>query len=400
MGVQTRNNAVSQLAGSLTEAATTITVAAGTGSLFPAIGAGQWFPLTLVKNTGAREIVRCTARSGDVMTVTRAQEGTEALAFAVGDIVSLRVTAALLDEFMQTDEFSTFVHGLLLLANSEEFRNALELGNAAVKTVQTSALDKTTGRVLTFGAFGLGVSVSMPADTNLNAVVDSGFYRLGSGVTNGPGFTVDYGELIVAKGGDTILQIVADYLGRMAFRAGNPAEAGGSGVYSGWREVYHTGNLPLAELSPPGSVMAFAGPNAPAGWLKCNGAAISRSTYSGLFANIGTWFGGGDGSTTFNIPDLRGEFIRGWDDGRGVDGSRPFASFQQDALQQITGSFSGYHTNGFSVSGAFDRTIESGGRGAHSEDQKYTITFDSARVARSAAETRPRNVAMNFCIRY
>jgi microcystin-dependent protein len=51
------------------------------------------------------------------------------------------------------------------------------------------------------------------------------------------------------------------------------------------------------------------------GWLKCNGAAVSRSTYAVLFAAIGTLYGAGDGTTTFNLPDYRGEFLRGLDDG-------------------------------------------------------------------------------------
>jgi phage-related tail fiber protein len=67
---------------------------------------------------------------------------------------------------------------------------------------------------------------------------------------------------------------------------------------------------------------------APTGWLKANGAQVSRSTYSALFSNIGTGYGGGNGSTTFNLPDLRGEFIRSWDDGRGADSGRGMGSFQ------------------------------------------------------------------------
>ena len=72
----------------------------------------------------------------------------------------------------------------------------------------------------------------------------------------------------------------------------------------------------------------------PTGWLKANGAAVSRTTYSNLFAAIGTTYGVGDGSTTFNIPDLRGEFIRGWDDGRGVDSGRTLGSWQDDMFEE------------------------------------------------------------------
>ena len=57
----------------------------------------------------------------------------------------------------------------------------------------------------------------------------------------------------------------------------------------------------------------------PAGTLECNGQAVSRTTYAGLFALIGTTYGPGNGTTTFNLPDYRGQFMRGWDHGRGLD---------------------------------------------------------------------------------
>ena len=63
--------------------------------------------------------------------------------------------------------------------------------------------------------------------------------------------------------------------------------------------------------SPAGIVAPFAGTSAPSGWLACNGAAVSRTDYATLFAAIGTTWGVGDGSTTFNVPDLRGTFLRG-----------------------------------------------------------------------------------------
>ncbi len=74
-----------------------------------------------------------------------------------------------------------------------------------------------------------------------------------------------------------------------------------------------------ARLIPVGTVIDFASPTAPAGYLKCNGALVSRSAYSALFSVIGTTFGEGDGNTTFALPDRRGLFPRGWDDGRGID---------------------------------------------------------------------------------
>lgn len=82
-----------------------------------------------------------------------------------------------------------------------------------------------------------------------------------------------------------------------------------------------------------GMVCGFAMTAAPAGWLKCNGAAVSRTTYANLFARIGTTFGPGDGVKTFVLPDMRGLVPRGWDDGRGLDPGRVFGSFQDMMLQ-------------------------------------------------------------------
>jgi len=77
-----------------------------------------------------------------------------------------------------------------------------------------------------------------------------------------------------------------------------------------------------ARGAPAGSIMMFAGAAAPAGWLLCYGQAISRTDYAGLFAAIGITFGGGDGSTTFNLPDLRGRVGAGKDDMGGVAANR------------------------------------------------------------------------------
>lgn len=86
--------------------------------------------------------------------------------------------------------------------------------------------------------------------------------------------------------------------------------------------LWYSGNFNPAEkqarLELVASIAAFPLSWAPAGWLKCNGAAVSRTAYADLFARIGTMFGGGDGYSTFNLPDYRGEFLRGFDDGRGL----------------------------------------------------------------------------------
>ena len=123
---------------------------------------------------------------------------------------------------------------------------------------------------------------------------------------------------------------------------------------------------------------------APSGWLKANGATISRTTYAALFAAIGTTFGAGDGSTTFALPDMRGEFARGWDDGRGVDSGRVFGSAQADELKSHT------HTSRGSP-----------GAGGQQAFVQGSDTFNIFGVqATGGAETRPRNIALLACIKF
>lgn len=91
------NNAVSRLAGSISASDAQLSVIAGEGVKFPAITAGQWFPLTLIRADGSLEIVRVTGRNGDVLTITRAQESTAPLAFGAGDRAEIRITADIIN---------------------------------------------------------------------------------------------------------------------------------------------------------------------------------------------------------------------------------------------------------------------------------------------------------------
>jgi microcystin-dependent protein len=154
-------------------------------------------------------------------------------------------------------------------------------------------------------------------------------------------------------------------------------------------------------MAPPGAVMAFARSSVPTGWLKCNGAAVSRTTYADLFAAIGTTYGAGDGSTTFNLPDLRGEFIRGFDDGRGVDAGRGFGTAQTDAFQ-------GHYHGPRSPHVSFWGSTGNGGSNVASASPAFPdVTTTGSPVSdgtngtpRTAAETRPRNVALMYCIKF
>lgn len=145
-------------------------------------------------------------------------------------------------------------------------------------------------------------------------------------------------------------------------------------------------------IVPPGSIIYMPRSVAPPGYLKANGAAVSRTAYSVLFATIGTMFGAGDGFTTFNLPDLRGEHIRGWDDGRGIDPGRGLGSFQEGQLlaHNHAGSLSnsgehghvantgavGDHTHGMSMGMAGDHYHPNGdyGSGSGTNDPRVHMT--------------------------
>src|SRR3569833_2299431 len=93
-GLKIANNAASTLAGGISDSDTFLSVQVGDGGKFPGLSAGDWFPATIVNASGGYEIVRVTARTGDVLTIERAQEGTTARSFSAGDSVGLRLTAA------------------------------------------------------------------------------------------------------------------------------------------------------------------------------------------------------------------------------------------------------------------------------------------------------------------
>lgn len=94
MGIKFANSAFATLAAGIASGATSITLTTGQGARFPSLGAGDYFYATLIDASNNLEIVKCTARSTDVLTVTRAQEGTTARAYSAGDRIELRVTAA------------------------------------------------------------------------------------------------------------------------------------------------------------------------------------------------------------------------------------------------------------------------------------------------------------------
>ena len=155
-------------------------------------------------------------------------------------------------------------------------------------------------------------------------------------------------------------------------------------------EGYSKNDIDNGVAMPVGSVITVSSINVPNGFLECNGAELSRTTYANLYAVIGDTYGAGDGSTTFNIPDLRGEFIRGFDNGRGIDSGRGIGTAQLDAIQEHGHNIYG----GTGSKAGMNNTYA-----YHASGYKYGGNAEVVN-ANTANETRPRNIAMMFVIKY
>lgn len=321
------NNAQTVLAAGISSTATSLTVNAGTGTLFPSPAAGtRFFKLTIIDAaTGSlTEIVHVTARAGDVFTIQRGQEGTVPRAWSANDIAANMMTAGtlsyILGNFQPLDPTLTALAALVGVANKLPYFN----GN------DTATL------------------------TNLTQV----------------------GRDIIGKSS------IADILTYLGLGTGNPPV----GIPFFWP---HT-QMPNS-IVDDWNQMKF---------LKMNGSSFTATAYP-VLAKI--WPG-------LTLPDFRGEFVRIWDDGRGVDVGRNLLTSQSFAMQNITGTLgeftdtSGQYAIDINVAtGAFQTNVYQRNVMRNNDfvlrNAAVMSTFDASRVAQTAAETRPRNVSIGFIVR-
>ena len=181
-----------------------------------------------------------------------------------------------------------------------------------------------------------------------------------------------------------------------------------------WILLFSVGAAASMSSGEAGMVAHFAMITPPAGWLKANGAAVSRDTYAALFAAIGTTFGVGNGSTTFTLPDLRSEFARGLDDGRNVDVGRTIGTNQIGSLVGFTADSTSLTvtpaTSDATLSAAqASLGVDAYDTGDYSADVGLIITGSGTKTAlpgtpssehKASGIVRPRNVALLACIKY
>lgn len=278
-------------------------------------------------------------------------------------------------------------HNLFDLGNIKAARANLQLGSAATRNVG-NAQDE----LMQVGAFGWGGNCII-ASAGINALTKTGMYCVNQYAPDKPeGF-----------GDSTIQHIQNDSLTahQFIFSTNNTHTAAKIAYrlrsYGQWREWIDIVTSRSQALPPIGIPLPYPGTTPPQGYLKCNGAAF----YPYRYPTLATLY------PTHKLPDLRGEFIRGFDDGRGIDTNRTLLSAQTDALQNITGGINGVSESMGSApesnfSGAFGKSPAIGNDNTpHHTDITHcgSFDFDASRVVRTATETRPRNISFCYILR-
>lgn len=351
MALKITNNASTLLAASIDAEDTEIAVSSGAGAMFPSLQEGDWFPLVVIEGAGI-EIMRATARAGDVITVARAQEGTTARIFDAGARVDLRLTAAAMAVFPQPpfgpDQLAT--SAVITEKVADEAITAPKLGAAAVLYAKFQNIVGLSIFGRASNSEGVGAAITAATDGH---------------VLRRKGTALGFGQIETAGYGDNSITF-AKLIEALQLK-----------------------------LVPTGSIWAFPATTAPASYLKADGAEISRTTYADLWAyaqvsgNLAATeaakeagqFGPGDGSTTFTLPNYENEFIRG------AGGGRTLGTVQAQAIQA--------HRHRMPY-----RLIRTSGSGSISgSGSTYGFDTNPDTDSTGGSETRPRNVSVLYCIK-
>jgi microcystin-dependent protein len=293
-----KNNAQSTLSGSIAATATALPLSAGTGILFPTPAAGQYFVGTLIDAaTGLlNEIVWCTQVVGDLVTIVRGQEGTTPKAWNANDAFAELWTAGQAGQMLQQGQ------------------NQAQSSNYGVDVGTPGAVRVVLNPPLTTPTPGMPIRVliqnSNPGDSTLDP---------------GPGAA----QIVLYNG--SVLPPAYLVVGMV--------------VEFQWNGTKYELMDPNLTTVAPGLMFPYAGANAPAGWLLCDGASYLRASYANLFAIIGTIYGSVDG-THFNVPDMRGRVPAGL---AGASGRLTGASI---TTPNALGGYGGAEVNSVASSGS------------------------------------------------
>ncbi|MEN6644311.1 MAG: tail fiber protein [Armatimonadia bacterium] len=331
MGIVLSNNAASLLAADISAITGTMTITPGDGIEFPDPSSGDYFYCTLIGTDGSMEIVKVTDRTIDVFTIVRAQENTTAKAFPTGTLVELRVTAQTILDAVDTAVADVTLDDFGVTASSAEI-NILD--GATLSTAELNILDGATLSTAELNILDGVVASSSDFNKLVGLVATSSELNKLAGTT---ATVSDFNKLAAVTASASELNKLAgatpttSEINKLSGLTASTAELNKlAGVTATTTEINYlsgvTSNIQTQINSfatfPAGAIIPYAGSAAPTGWALCQGQAISRTTFATLFAVIGTTYGAGNGSTTFNVPDLRGRVVAGKDDMGGVAANR------------------------------------------------------------------------------
>ena len=395
------NNAKTTLASPVNATQTTITVAPGTGSEFPSPSSGQAFKVTLVSATSpaTNEICLCTSRTGDVLTVVRAQEGTSGTPFLLNDIVGNFDTAGVMDGLVQSTQLQTGTYSYTDVGGT---------ANSLTATVNSSLTSIPDGLNLILGA--------LIANTGATSLI----LTLGSTIQSS--FPIVKGNNAALVAGDIPAQ-------------GYPIQINWSPEFNAFVMQNPATGIFVAAV-PTGAIVQFPCTTAPSGYLITGGQLVSRSTYASLwtFAQASgnlvsevVWtagqygsFSSGDGSTTFRLPQYGGYFLRALDNGNGIDPSRAIGTVQanQNQVHSHTASSTSSvsdpghaHTTVYNYMGNFPSGANNV-RGDYpyprfdtfnsinSNTTGISVSTSTSIANAGGSEARPVNISVLTCIKY
>lgn len=276
----------------------------------------------------------------------------------------------------------------------------------AIQAIQTNASTwlKLSGKPTTISGFGITDAFTKAETTT--AIQQ----RIADLVASSPASLDTLKELADALGNDP--NFATTMTNALAGKANKATTLSGYGITDAYPK---TGTYSRAEVDellkyatslPVGAMVPFPSGSVPAGFLEVDGSVQSAATYPDLAAYLGTTFNRGDeGAGNFRLPESRGEFLRGWDHGRGVDAGRGLGTYQGDAIRNITGSVASVYmagavagTGAYSVSQYGSSPAKIGAVGGDPGNNS-TIFFDASKVVPTANENRPRNITVMWCIK-
>ncbi|MFC3944287.1 phage tail protein [Pseudomonas gingeri NCPPB 3146 = LMG 5327] len=309
---------------------------------------------------------------------------------------------------------------IIAALNKQDFKHSVQVATTA--PIALSGLQTVDGVALSAGARVLVKDQAAGKDNGIYLVASGAWPRAADADTSievTPGLFVHVEQ--GAAGGDSIWQLITDapitlgttplafemVAGRTGVTAGtytkltvdkngrviagtSPATLAGYGITDAYSKGEVDSKVAQASSLPVGALIAFPRDAVSPGFLELDGSVQSSAAYPDLFAYLGTTFNkGGEGAGSFRLPESRGEFLRGWDHGRGVDAGRVIGSYQADDLKSHD------HTVNNTGTVGSDPTLW-----VYGDPGSFPLTPPGTRTnATGGSETRPRNLAVMWCIK-